>query len=342
MADQAALERIDNLRVIGRSSDAEELIRAGLADEPEDTQLLWRLASVLLADNRHAEGLLAAQAGVAADPSNPDAQRVYGVLLAETGDHARAATAAETAVSLAPFHAHTLVEYSYVLGLAKRYAEAAEMARRAVELAPYDTETHAQVGDVALMSGDRAGARRAYQEVLRLNPGHAAARRALAGVDLLSDRQRDALLGVVSAGRLDPNTPHLMPLVTAVLSELNWRMRLMLVLAYLPVMTIAGSHDRESSWDTRLAALAVLALSGAVIWWHARALPRRSHTVLLAALRGDSTLKVFYGMLALGLVAYVAIAVTGRAPYVRQMWTVAVVMIVITIGARIYNSRPRG
>jgi tetratricopeptide (TPR) repeat protein len=228
------------------------------------------------------------------------------------------------------------------LALAKRYPEAAETARRAIELAPHDTQTHAQLGDVALMSGDRAGARREYSEVLRLDPAHAGARRALAGVDLLGHRQRKALLGVVAAGRLDPNTPGLMPLVTAVLSQLNWWMRLMLILAYLPVMTIADGHDDKPSSDTRLAALAVLALSGAVIWWHGRALPRGSYRVLLAALRGDGELKGFYAMVALGLVAYAAVAVTGRAPYVHQMWTIAVIMIAVAIGASFYNRHPPG
>jgi tetratricopeptide (TPR) repeat protein len=330
MADQAALERIDDLRLIGRSSDAEELIRTGLADEPQDGQLLWRLAAVLDAEKRYAEGLLAAQAAVAAAPGSPDAHREYGVLLAETGDFVGAVTAAETSVDLAPFHAHMLVAYSYVLALAKRYPEAAEIALRAVELAPHDPATHAQVGDVALMSGDRAGARRAYEEVLRLDPEHAGARRALAGVDLISHRHRAALLGAVSAGRLDPNTPHLMQLVTAVLSKLNAWMWLMLIVAYLPVMTVAASHD-GGSWDTRMAASAVLAVSGAVIWWHARALPRGSHTVLLAALRGDRNLMVFYGVLMLGLLAYVAIAVTGRAPYIQQMWNVVILTIVFAI-----------
>jgi tetratricopeptide (TPR) repeat protein len=342
MAEYGALERIDDLRLVGRSSDAEALIRAGLAEEPQDAQLLWRLGAVLQADMRYAEGLHAAQAAVAADPGSPDAHRELGVLLAETGDFAGAVAAAETAIDLAPFHAHTVLAYSYVLGLAKRYSDAAEIALRAVELAPHDPATHAQLGDVALMSGDRAGARRAYQEVLRLNPEHAAARKALASVDLLSARQRAALIGVVSAGRLDPNTPGLMPLVTAVLSELNWRIRAMLILAYLPVMTIASNHHGAPSWGTRYAALAVLAVSAAVVWWHARALPRGSHTVLLAALRGDGTLKAYYALVTLGLIAYAAIAVTGRAPYVPAMWTAAIMMIVFTIMSSYYNSRPPG
>jgi hypothetical protein len=118
--------------------------------------------------------------------------------------------------------------------------------------------------------------------------------------------------------------------VTAVLSKLNAWMWLMLIVAYLPVMTVAASHD-GGSWDTRMAASAVLAVSGAVIWWHARALPRGSHTVLLAALRGDRNLMVFYGVLMLGLLAYVAIAVTGRAPYIQQMWNVVILTIVFAI-----------
>jgi tetratricopeptide (TPR) repeat protein len=334
MADPSAIERIDNLRVIGRSSDAERMIRTALAEEPQDGQLLWRLAAVLLNSKRYDEGLAAAQAAVAADPSNPNAHRVLGLLLAETGAGSQAVHAAYTAVTLAPHHAHTVVAYSYVLSRANRYEEAAEVARRAVELAPHDTDAHTQVGDIAMHTGDHEAARRAYEEVLRLDPEHAAARRALAGVDHVSRRQRKALHGLVAAGRMDPNLEDLLPLVAAVLWQLNWQMRIGYFVALFPVRSvITKGHPGPS--EIRTVGVVMVVLAVAAVWWHFRGLPRGSATVLRAALRQDRFLTLTYLVMALTLVVYAVMAVTGWAAVAALIVPLAVVLGLLIIGKAI-------
>jgi tetratricopeptide (TPR) repeat protein len=340
VADRETLERIDDLRAIGRSSEAEALLRTALLEEPQDSQLLWRLAAVLLVAKRPAEGVAAAAAAVAADPENPNAHRLHGLLLAELGYLPQALHAAYTAVTQAPEHAHTSVAYSYVLGCARRYPDAAAVARRAVELAPHDTEPHAQVGDIALMSGDRATARRAYSEVLRLDPAHAGARRNLAALDHVGHRPREALRGLVEAGRMDPDVPEVLTLVTAVMWQLSWRMRIGLVVALIPLLIISTTSD-SAPWPTRIVGVAIIVLAGVAAWWHLRELPHGTHTVVFAAIRRDGLLVVTYVFIAICLLAYVVVAITGYAPAAAIIWPLAILLAVIAVLSRMLTAARR-
>ena len=333
MAGRDLVERIDDLRVIGRPADAERLIRAGLAEEPGDGDLLWRLAAVLLATDRIGEGLTAASAAVAAAPDDANAHRVHALLLVEVGDVTRALHESYVAVTLAPEHAHTAVVYAYVLQRAHRHVDAAAVARRAVTLAPDDPEPHAAVGDVAFAAGARQTARQAYTEVLRLDPQHAAARRNLAALDHVGHRPGAALRGLVEAGRMDPDVPEVLPLVASVLWQLSWRMRIGLVLALIPVMVVTEAAT-DDAWAQRGAAVLVLGLAAFVGWWHVRELPRGTRTVVFAALRRDALLTLTYVFIALGLTAYLAVAVTGVGYYAVFVWPLALVLSVVALVAR--------
>jgi Flp pilus assembly protein TadD len=335
MPELGAIERIDNLRALGRFTDAEHLIRTALATDPADALLLWRLSAVLLGTGRVAEGLHASQAAVAADPHDPDAQRLHALLLTASNRHREAMDAGYAAVTLAPQHAHTVTVYAHVLMCSGRYGDAAVVARRAVELAPNDPETHMEVGDVALSAGDRQTARTAYENVLALDPEHATARRNLAAVDVMSRRPRLALGGLVAAGRIDPNTPQVLPIVAAVLWQLSWRMRIGLVIALVPVLIIGAKYGNDASWATRTVGALVLMLAVVVAWWHVRGLPRGTGRVIIAALRGDGLLMATYVVIAFCLVVYVAVGITGVAPVVAIIWPIAILLSIIAIVSRI-------
>ena len=90
--------------------------------------------------------------------------------------------------------------------------------------------------------GDRATARRAYAETLRLNPEHAAARHDLAVLDARAHRPARALAGLVTAGRLDPTMPEVLRTVTAVCWQLSWRVRMLYVAGTLVTVGATGGE----------------------------------------------------------------------------------------------------
>ncbi|MGB0514806.1 MAG: tetratricopeptide repeat protein [Wenzhouxiangellaceae bacterium] len=72
-------------------------------------------------------------------------------------------------------------------------AEARRLARRAAELDPENPETHKSLGLVRSLQDDRTGARQAYEDALRLNPGLWSALVNLAELDLLEGDRRRAI-----------------------------------------------------------------------------------------------------------------------------------------------------
>ena len=92
--------------------------------------------------------------------------------------------------------------------------------------------------------GDRATARRAYAETLRLNPEHAAARHDLAVLDARAHRPGRALAGLVAAGRLDPTLPEVLRTVTAVCWQLSWRIRMLFFVGTLVTIGATGGRAR--------------------------------------------------------------------------------------------------
>lgn len=316
--------RVAQLRELGRYDDAERAARQGLAADPQDPDLLTELAAVLLGAVREADGLVAADAAVAVAPQSERAHRIRGVLLSRLGRHDEALQAGFTAVGLAPHEPYAALGYATVLQQAGRLPDALQVARRAVELAPDEAEMHLRLADIAAQLGDRALARRAYTETLRLDPQHAMARNDLAVLDLETRRPRRALRGLVEAGRMDPTNPLVLTNVAAVLWRLSWRLRMLCVVATLAVVGAsgAGSGDdlKEPTGGARIAGGIVLVAIALVTWLTVRGLPRGTAQVARAALRTDRPLSFTYRTLALCVLIYAAVAVTGIGLLAAVVW----------------------
>jgi tetratricopeptide (TPR) repeat protein len=336
-----ALARIDALRGVSRWADAEAAIRAGLATDPQNGELLWRLASVLLQLDRNVEGLSAAQAAVAADPADPDAHRMHALMLVENGRTQEAMHAAYAAVEIAPQHVSVATTYAYTLQRAGRLKEAGAVARHAVALGPLEPAAHLRLADITSDAGDLRTARLAYEETLRLDPTHAIARHDLAVLDLRMRRPGRALAGLVAAGRLDPTNPLVLRTVSAVLWRLSWRLRIGLIVAVLLMIVTSGGDPEHPSWTSRTVAAAVLGAAAVVTWRGVRGLPPGTGRVIRAALRRDLLLLVTWLVIAVSLMIYATVVVVGIGTVALFVWPFMLLLAGIAVVARIRQALTR-
>jgi tetratricopeptide (TPR) repeat protein len=330
-----AAQRVEHLRELGRLDDAEREARQALAAEPEDPELLNALAAVLLRAERHAEGLAAAEAATALAPQDERAHRLRAQLLARLGRHAEALQAAYICVSLAPEEPYAAQAYAYVLQRAGRLQDALQVARRAVELDPAPPGPHYTLAGIAADLGYRHIARQAYTETLRLDPEHAAARHDLAVLDSHAHRPARSLRGLIDAGMLDPAMPQVLTTVTAVLWQMSWRLRMYVALATLVCIAASSEADPDASiWSTRIAALVVLLVGAAIGWWSVRDLPRQTRPVVSAALRRDGPLRFTYVAIAVCLVLFALVAITGEGMFAAPAWLVLGLLGVVALIVR--------
>jgi tetratricopeptide (TPR) repeat protein len=328
-----AAQRVEHLRELGRLDDAEREARAALAAEPQDGALLAALAAVLLRAERHAEGLAAADAATAAAPQEERSHRLRALLLSRLGRHAEALAAGYASVSIAPEEPLAATAYARVLQGAGRLSDAVAVAHRVVALAPNSADAHFLLADVTSDLGDRATARLAYAETLRLDPQHAAARHDLAVLDARSHRPARALKGLIDAGTMDPSMPQVLQTVTAVLWQLSWRLRIWLIVATLIAL---GAAETPA---VRAVAVAILLASAVLAWWTVRDLPARTRPVVAAALRTDGPLRFTYLATAACVAVYVVIAVTGLGALAGLVWLVLALLGWLTLVVRIVRSR---
>lgn len=195
------VQRVEHLLDLGRYQQALELVDVLLAEHPDGdvpgggSGLHGLAARGLLGLERPHPALVAARREVASHPDDPWGHVLCSLALQETGDRDGAVHAALAAVARGPHWWATHVRYALAASLYPTLLrDAGAAARRAVALAPHEAETHFAVGLVEAALGRTAIARRAYTEVLRLEPDHAAA---LNNVTLLDRRFR-----LVPAARL--------------------------------------------------------------------------------------------------------------------------------------------
>ncbi|MBC3194652.1 tetratricopeptide repeat protein [Pseudonocardia sp. C8] len=327
----------------GRRSDAERHLRAALAEHPQHVTLLRVLSAVLLrdaTDDDRVEGLAAAEQVCALEPGREDGHRLRSLHLSGLGRHAEAVEAGFRSVTLAPDDAGAATGYARVLQRSGRLHDALQVAHRVVALAPQQAASHALLADVASDLGRRRLARDAYAETLRLDPGHAAARHDLAVLDSHERHPARALRGLIDAGRLAPDEPLVLQNVAAVLWQLAWRLRILLLLGVFVVIGV-WSGTGAAAVPTRIAAAGVLVAAAALMRWETRTVPAGSGAVLRAAVRGDGPLAVTTAGLGIALLLYLAVAVTGVGFLAAGVWAVLLLLAVIAVVVGLVRTRRR-
>ncbi|MBX3248960.1 MAG: hypothetical protein KF901_17415 [Myxococcales bacterium] len=88
----------------------------------------------------------------------------------------RARRSYESALAIAPQYGPALAGLTKVAIAERRGSEAVALARRLVNVNRNNAANHVLLGDALMVAGDRAGARRAWEDAVRVNPRHSAAR----------------------------------------------------------------------------------------------------------------------------------------------------------------------
>ena len=163
------------LREQGRASEAEQVLRDALSQQPKHPALLLELANALADLGRRDEAITALDQAVRIQPSYLPAQFNLGNMLREAGWLDDAVAAYETALRLKPDYA----EAHYNLGITLQNLRQSERAiaayRRAAELRPGHVGSVFNLGSALRSQGRPADAVTAFRRAIALKPDYAEA-----------------------------------------------------------------------------------------------------------------------------------------------------------------------
>ncbi len=219
------LEQIEQLLDLGRAAEAEARLRPILAEDPAWATPLLLLNRALLRQGRAEEALPVAYAACAAAPDWAESFIGLSTCLAHLERLPEAVAAAEQAVAVAPqqWVSHYQLAHVLMQGRRPRTRDAYEAAIRAVGLNPGSAEAHNLVGMALADLGDNAGARRAYENALRLNPQLMTALNNLATLELSEHKLPRATRALTNALSLTPHSKLVQHnLRAAVATSLKW------------------------------------------------------------------------------------------------------------------------
>lgn len=164
----------------GRPSEAASVLAAGLGRLPAHPVLLQGLGATRLAQGDLAGAEEALRAALTGDPSLRKASNNLIIILQRTGRLDEAAAVGAHLVQVHPLYAEGWNTFGVTLMQKGDLAPADQALARAGELAPLDPRVPYNRGSIAWMRGERAAAIRWWEAVLRIDPDHAHAKKALA------------------------------------------------------------------------------------------------------------------------------------------------------------------
>lgn len=204
MTPDSLAERGATLLDLGRAREAEQHVRAALAQDPAGPHLHTLLARALLQQGRDDEARESAGTAVGLDPHDVGALHVLAAAHAGLEEWDQALSVVNAALRLAPDAAVLHRQASAVLSGRGSRAEAVVAAERAVTLDPEDGLSRAVLGHAYALQGRRAEARAAIDDALRLAPDHPDVHRLRGTVLLLSGDSRGSLEASRASLRMDP------------------------------------------------------------------------------------------------------------------------------------------
>ncbi|MEV4640529.1 tetratricopeptide repeat protein [Actinoplanes sp. NPDC049548] len=321
--------RARHLAEAGRDADAEAELRAALAEEPGDADLLTLLGYVLRRRCDYPGALRACDAAIAAGPALADAHAERAESLMALVRDADAIAAAREAARLAPQEPAGHLVLARALAGAGRHDEARAAARHGLSLAPQSVAALLTVADVERRAGRRQEAERAAREALAIDPESAYGRWLLAMLDAERLRVGRSLRALREVARDDPARPDVISMTWPVRSLLSALRRwLPAAVALVAVVAFAARWWAPAAGASRLLAalfaavvagfaLRVLVPAGRLPWRCLRLVPgplRRVTVGRAVTVVAMVALLCAYAMTGLGLIlipALVAAPVLG-------------------------------
>jgi tetratricopeptide (TPR) repeat protein len=188
----------------GRVAEAEALLRACIAAEPQRAEALELLGGAISAQGRIAEALEWYDRAKPLRPASPSLRHNRAQALFALGRAPEALAELEEAVRLKPDMHPAWNQMGAVLAAAGDAAGAERAYRRAIALRPDHAETHYNLALLFQGGGRIEEAIAGYRKALTLRPQFAAAHNNLANALSLRGRSQDALAHYAQALRIDP------------------------------------------------------------------------------------------------------------------------------------------
>jgi tetratricopeptide (TPR) repeat protein len=154
----------------GQLDSAQAIYQALLKRNASDIDVVYLLSGLLLDANNVAEALALITPAVLQQPLEPRLQAIFARANLADGNAGSALNAAEKALALAPDMVEALLYAGCASQALQNLGRAAEAFRRATELAPHVPETWTNLITALTMSGDHAGCRAAWSELVALKP----------------------------------------------------------------------------------------------------------------------------------------------------------------------------
>lgn len=286
--------RASALHDVGRGDEALALAGQALAVDPGHAVAHAIACRVHLVADRPRVAWEHALAILRRDPDDAQGHLLLSLTETQLGRTDLALQEAQRVCELAP-HASAghIAATAACLNRPRLAATARRAAGSAVERAPQDPDSHLWVARAHMYNGrsrvpraDRAVARAAIEEALRLDPRHAESLSERATLDAMGFSWRSALRGHADVLADDPHAQESMGAIAFTFGRMIWWAHLVVWLAWLVAGVSIAATQGEQRWLAHGAGLLALAATGGSLfvirralgrtfWAHLRAFPGR-------------------------------------------------------------------
>jgi Flp pilus assembly protein TadD/peroxiredoxin len=163
----------------GHSDEAVSNFRQALLLRPDFAIALVNLGNLYRRMGNFDEAGKLLNRALESEPNDPEVNYSMGMLYAQQDQTEKATNYLEKAVALRPDYPEALNNLGVLFARNRNYPKAEEQFRTCIQVAPNFDQSYLNLARLYVSESDRAKAREVLQDLLRLQPEHPAARRAL-------------------------------------------------------------------------------------------------------------------------------------------------------------------